>query len=104
MWSSGNKYEGEWREDQMEGEGVFEFATGGKYTGGFVNGLLKVMGRQATDPAMESHTYAPWAFCTKTEVAMEPYAAAMWVTSMKGVGMAKASWTVLMGRNTKAIG
>ena len=53
---------------------------------------------------MESHTYVPWVFCIKIEAAMEPYVAAMWETSMKGVDMAKVSWNVLMGKNTKGIG
>lgn len=38
VWVSGNKYEGEWLDDQIEGEGSLEMASGGKYTGTFEGG------------------------------------------------------------------
>ena len=41
-------------EDQMEGEGVFEFATGEIYRG-LCQWTLKVMGRQHMDPGWKPH-------------------------------------------------
>ena len=38
-YSDGDKYEGEWREDNYHGQGTFTSADGGRYEGEFIEGL-----------------------------------------------------------------
>ena len=40
LFSDGRIYQGEWRDDQMNGYGQLEYSKSKKYTGGFVNGLF----------------------------------------------------------------
>jgi len=37
FWDTGEFYVGDWRQDKMEGEGIFFFAYGGYIIGNFMN-------------------------------------------------------------------
>ena len=37
-WKNGSKYQGEWRDDEMNGFGTYTFKSGKNYTGDFRDG------------------------------------------------------------------
>lgn len=39
VWNSGTRYEGQWVEDKMHGNGMLQNREGAKYEGAFYNGL-----------------------------------------------------------------
>ena len=45
-WSNGDTYDGEWKNNQPNGEGILILTNGTKYKGGFVNGLEEGKGIQ----------------------------------------------------------
>ena len=43
LWTSGARYEGQWVEDKMHGNGLLQNQEGAKYEGAFRNGLRWVL-------------------------------------------------------------
>ena len=66
VWTSGAKYEGDWRGDFIHGTGVLTKAEGGSYTGTFWKGMKHGQGvevRRSTPIAMQITVYSNVAHC-----------------------------------------
>ena len=44
IWSNGSKYNGEWKNNSMDGQGTLTDSNGGKYVGGYKNDLRHGLG------------------------------------------------------------
>ena len=43
-WDNGNQYVGEWKDDEMHGQGTLTFTSGNKYVGAFKDGMYHGQG------------------------------------------------------------
>jgi hypothetical protein len=57
-FSSGNHYEGEWKDDKMDGHGMFNGVDGHRYGGGFKDGVFCCSAGMAVKDAPRSHARA----------------------------------------------